>query len=86
MLLKLAFVNFPAVADAENKHHEPVVLERADDAVGANSVFPELAERALQSCSDLSRILQFFDALVEKIQNSARDWLVKFVQLFQRGW
>jgi hypothetical protein len=55
-----AFVNFSAVADAEDEDHKAIVFERADDAVVSYAVFPELAQGTLElpaeSCSLLGRL------------------------------
>ena len=59
---KSTFVNVPAVADAEDEYDELVVLRRADNAVVANTVPPELAESTLQAFANLARIVQLFDS------------------------
>src|ERR1700690_3821259 len=82
----LTSVNFPAVTDAEDQHYRAVVLQRANEAVVSDPVFPKLAECALELSSNGSRIIQFFDGLVEKSKNSAGDGLVELIQLLERCW
>ena len=62
------------------------MFEGADQAIISDAVFPKPAQGALKSCSELSRIFQFFYALAEKIQNSIRYGFVEFAQLLQRCW
>ncbi len=71
---------------AEDQHYYSRVFQRTDQAVISDTVLPESAQGALKSCSDLSRIVQFLDALAEKIQNSIGNRPVELTQLFQRGW
>ncbi len=79
-------VDFSAVADAEDEHNKPSVFEGTDQAIIAYAVFPKPAQCTLKSCSELTRVVQFLDALAEKIQNSSCDRFVEFAQLFQRSW
>jgi hypothetical protein len=72
----LARIKFFAVADAENEHHEAVVLQRTDQTVISDAVFPEFAESALKSCPDFPGIVEPADALVEEFQNTPGHGLV----------
>jgi hypothetical protein len=45
------------VTDAEDQHDEPFVFKRADKAVVSDLVFPELAQGALKTLTDFSRIV-----------------------------
>jgi len=55
------------MADAEDQHYEPVVFEGANYSVISNAVFPQSAQSALKTCSDLSWMVQSCDALAEKL-------------------
>jgi hypothetical protein len=46
------------VADAKDENDKRLVLERADYAVVSNSIFPEFAERPLETLSDFSWIVE----------------------------
>src|ERR1700733_5260611 len=74
------------MADTENQYHKPVVFEGANEAVISDAIFPEPAQSALETCSNLPRIVRSSDALAEKLQNSLLDGLVEFIQFLQRCW
>jgi hypothetical protein len=63
LLSELAFVNFAAMADLENKNHQSVMFEGANDAVISHPVFPESAPASLEAPSDLSWIFQICDSV-----------------------
>ncbi len=68
------------MADAEDENNKAVVLERTNEAVVSDPVFPELTQSALQSFPDSPRIVEFSDTLAEKLQNSAGDGFIEFLQ------
>ena len=49
---------FPAMTDADDNDHQAIILNRAHQAVIADSIFPVVAELALQAFSDLARVFQ----------------------------
>ena len=52
-----------------------------DQAVVANSIFPELAERPFESFADGAGIIEVGDTLVQESEDSVRDGLVELFQL-----
>jgi hypothetical protein len=80
------FIYFPAVTDAENKDYKFVVLKRADDAIVSHTVFPELAEGALQAFSDSAGIVEFGDSIVKKFRDTSSDGSVQLVKFPLSGW
>jgi len=70
------------MADAKNEDEEAIVLERADEAVVAYAVTPQLPQRTLERFADLARIIEPFDSFVQKLQDEAGDRLVEVVGFF----
>src|SRR6266852_2712080 len=74
-------VDFPAVANAENKNHQSIVFDLADEPVITHAVFPELAELgALQSLTNAAWVIQWGDAFVEKLQDALALLRVELAQ------
>ena len=61
--------------------NEPVVFQRTNQAVIANSIFPELAKRPFESFADGAGIVQLRDSLVQEPEDSVRDELVELFKL-----
>ena len=59
-------INFPAVSDAQNEYYKPIVFEGTDKPVVSDTVFPELAQGALEPLADLLWVIESPDSLVEK--------------------
>ena len=76
----LAFVDIPPMAHMDDDDDEPVVFQRTNQAVVANSIFPELAERPLEFFADGAGIFQVGDTLVQEPEDSVRDGLVELFQ------
>ena len=78
-------VNLPAMSEAKDQHDKAVVFEFADEAVVADTVFPEFAQsRAVQRLSHTSWIVQACDSFEEKLQDALGLRRVKFAQLAVR--
>ena len=56
------------MTEVQNEHDEPIMLPGADKAVASNALLPELAERALEPCADLPRVIEFPDSLLENLR------------------
>jgi len=66
------------MADTENQDYEPVVFERANDAVISDAIFPEFAQSAVQSLANLTGIVELLHSRAKKIEDPAVD---RFVEL-----
>jgi hypothetical protein len=64
------------MSDTKDEHEKSHVFQGADYAVISNPVLPQSAQGALKPCSYLSWIVQLFDAVAEKIEDSSRDRLI----------
>lgn len=73
-------ITVAAVPDADNDDYHAVVLERADQTVIPDAVFPELAQCPLQALADPPRIVERFYPLVQEAEDSVRDGLAELFQ------
>jgi hypothetical protein len=64
------------VTDAQNEYYEPIMLERTDEAVVTDTVFPELAQRAFEYLPNLARVVEFGDPLVKELRDTTSDRFV----------
>ena len=72
------------MTEVQNEHDEPIMLPGADKAVASNALLPELAERALEPCADLPRVIEFPDSLAEKLENAAGDRFIRLIEFSLR--
>src|SRR6266700_1474860 len=84
--LPLLFVDFSAVADAEDEDDQAFVFERANNAVVADTVSPEFAQSPLESLANLARVVELPDSFVEKLGNTPRDGFIESVELSLGSW
>jgi hypothetical protein len=71
--------------DAEDKYHEPIVIDRADKAVISNAVFPEIAEGAPKSFTDFVRIIESRDSFVKELRDTPSDRSIQPVEFSLRA-
>jgi nucleosome binding factor SPN SPT16 subunit len=69
------------MAYMDDDDNEPVVFQRTNQAVVANSIFPELAERPFEFFADGAWVIQVGDTLVQESEDSVRDGLAELFQL-----
>ena len=74
-----ARINLSAVPYAQNEYYEPIMLKRTDEAVVTDTVFPELTQGTVQPLADLARIVEFFDAFIEEIEDATSDRRVELL-------
>ena len=69
------------MSNAEDQHHQAVVLDFADEPVGAYLVSPKFPQGgAVQGLSDSARIVQVGYSFMEKLQNAPGVLRVEFLQ------
>ena len=71
-------INFAAVANSKNQQSQALVLDVAHGAVVADSVSPQSAERPAQSFAEMTRVLLFSDAVLEKVEDAPGRRLIQF--------
>ena len=82
----LTRINFSAVTDAQNEYHQSIMLQRTDEAIVSDTVFPELAQCRSQAFADLTRVIELGNSFVQKLRDPAGDGLVETVEFFLSGW
>jgi hypothetical protein len=68
------------MADPEDKHDEPVLLKRADDAIVSDTVFPELPESTLETLADFSGVIESGNSFVQEFRDASGDRFVELVE------
>ncbi len=69
------------MSNAEDQHDQAVILDFADEAVGAYSISPKFPQGgAVQGLSDRARIVQVGYSFMEELQNSPGLLRVEFLQ------
>ena len=76
----MSAVDVVAIAYFDNDNNEPMVLDRANDAIGAHTIAPLAGSWCFAVFADLTWIMQRGDALLEIENNTALNGRVEFIQ------
>src|SRR6516165_2369604 len=67
----ISAIDLPPMSDRYHQYHEPVILDRGDDPVIADSVAPEPLAAAGQCMAKAARVLSTGDAFAQITQHAA---------------
>ena len=68
--------------DPKDENDEHLVTQLADEPIVANPVAPQISERTLQGLADLTGVVQWFDPLMQELNDALRFRATQLLQLF----
>ncbi len=79
----LALVDFAAIANPDDEDAQCAVLNIGNDAIVADSIFPEISQLGtFQGLANSAWVIELSDSLEQKFQNALRGLAVKLSKLF----